>query len=64
MESLVIEHKEKFGVEPVLIGIQWEDQEELFDKIEEAIENGKPFNEYDELTDEEKEAYDAGDLLF
>lgn len=64
MEDLVIEHKEKFGVEPVIIGLQWDDREELLDKIEEAIESGKPYSEYDELTDEEKKAYDAGELEF
>ena len=64
MESLIKEHIEKFGVEPLVIGMYWNNQEYLYALIEKAIESNKPYNEYNLLSDEEKKAFDDGSLLF
>lgn len=64
MENLIKRHKEKFGVAPVEIGMFWNDQEQLFDNIEKAIEDNKPYNEYKDLLEEDKKAYDKGELVF
>ena len=60
----VKQHKEEFGVEPYIIGMFWSDQETVVDNILKAIEDGKPYNEYEMLTKEEQEAFDRGELLF
>ena len=64
MENLIKKHKEKFEVEPYIIGMFWSDQETVIDNILKAIEDGKPYNEYELLTKEEQQAFDDGDLLF
>ncbi len=57
-------HKEIFGVEPNIIGMFWFDNEILIDNIIKAIETNKPYDEYELLSDDEKKAFDNGDLLF
>jgi len=64
MEDLIKEHIEKFGVEPNVIGMFWSEQDLLIDGIAEAIDSGKPYDEYEKLSEDEKKAYDDGDLLF
>jgi hypothetical protein len=64
MEDLIKEHKKLFGVEPVVIGLFFDDMRELFDGIAQAINKGIPYNEYDLLTPEEREAFEKGDLRF
>ena len=64
MESLTKEHKERFGVEPYIIGLFWNDLEKIYGNIEKAIEENKPYNEYELLTKEEQKAYDKGELFF
>lgn len=64
MENLIKEHKEKFGIEPVLIGMFWNDREQELKGILEAIEKGKPYNEYEMLSKEEQKEYDEGNLVF
>jgi hypothetical protein len=64
MEDLIKEHKELFGVEPVIIGLVFYDVGELFDRIAHSIDMGKPYNEYELLSPEEREAFEKGDLLF
>lgn len=64
MENLIKQHKEKFGIEPFIIGMFWSDRELLKDNIKKAIETNKTYNEYELLSDDEKKAFDNGNLLF
>ncbi len=38
--------------------------ENLINGIAEAIDNGKPYDEYEKLSEDDQKAYDKGDLLF
>ena len=64
MENLVKRHKELFGVDPIFIGLFWDDTEKQFDGVSDAIDNGVPYDEYKMLSKSDQEAYDNGDLLF
>ena len=64
MEDLIKEHLEKFGVEPNIIGMFWDDHEAVIDGIADAIYDGKPYDEYEKLSENEQKAYDKGNLLF
>ena len=57
-------HKEVFGIEPVIIGLFRYKHNELIDNIQKAIIDNKPYNEYELLSEEEKKAFDNGKLLF
>lgn len=54
-------HKEVFGVDPVVIGLNWND---VHERISDAIMNGTPYDETKELTPQELAAFEAGDLIF
>lgn len=43
-------HVDKFGVEPVITGINFHDSDKIFDWVLEAIEKGTPYVE-DEVPD-------------
>ena len=58
------EHKKKFGVDPYVIGMFWNDREQLLKGIIKAIEENKPYNEYELLSDKDKKDFDNGELLF
>lgn len=64
MESLINEHLKAFNKEPYVIGIFWNNQEQLIQNIEKAIKDNKPYNEYELLSNEEQKAFDDGELLF
>lgn len=64
MENLIKKHKEVFNKEPNIIGMFWFDNEMLINNIIKAIEDNKPYNEYELLSDEDKKAFDNGNLLF
>lgn len=64
MESLINKYIKAFNKEPYIIGMFWNNQEQLILNIEKAIKDNKPYNEYELLSDEEKKAFDNGDLLF
>jgi len=64
MDELKKLHKEKFGKDPILIGLYFYDPEQTKKNIRNAIKTGKPYNEYELLTDDEKKYYDKGDLVF
>lgn len=55
---------DKFGEEPFVIGIYWNDQKTLEENIKNATKSGKKYNELDLLTEKQKESYLKGDLLF
>jgi len=57
-------HKEKFGVEPNVIGLNWQHPEEILKGIKKAIENNKPYDERLLLDDESRRAWDKGGLVF
>jgi len=58
-------HLETFGIEPNYIGINWRRPREEIDKeILEHIKKGIPYDEYEFLNDEEKEAFNKGLLRF
>ena len=64
MENLTKEHKKKFNKEPYIIGMFWSEPEIVINNIIKAIEENKPYNEYELLTEEEQQQYDKGELLF
>lgn len=64
MKDLVEKYFEKFNKEPYVIGMFWNNQQQLIQNIINAIKTNKPYNEYDLLSDEEKKAFDKGELLF
>ena len=64
MESLIKQHKEKFGIEPNIIGMFWNNPQAIIDNIIKAIETNKPYDEYELLSKEEQKAFDNGELLF
>ena len=64
MNNLKKEHKDKFGVEPIIIGMFWNNKELLYDKIELAIESNIPYNEEKLLSKEELVAFKSGGLVF
>lgn len=64
IKELRKQHKAKFGKEPNVIGMFWDDPQLVEDNILKAIETNTPYDEYELLTDEEKEAFDKGMLLF
>lgn len=64
MESLTKEHEKKFKKEPYIIGMFWNDQEQLLINIELAIETNKPYDERDLLSKEELKAFENGELVF
>lgn len=63
-EKLIARHVEKFGKEPNIIGRFWRNRERLNQNLRDAIESGKPYDEYEMMNDEMKQAYDDGDLDF
>ena len=64
MDNLIRDHIEDFGVEPIIIGLLFYSSSELFNEVKKAIENGEPYNEYEQLSNKDKELYDKGLLLF
>ena len=64
MENLINEYINIFNKEPNIIGMFWNNQDQLIDNIVEAIETNKPYNEYELLSKEEQKAFDDGELLF
>lgn len=62
--SLDIAHFDKFSEYPFVIGVFWNDAEQLKMNIIEAIEIGKPYNEYELLSEEQKDGFDNGTLYF
>lgn len=64
MENLIKEHIEKFDKEPNIIGMFWDDLEQLAENVHKAIENNTPYNEEKLLSKEELIAFKSGNLLF
>ena len=64
MNELINNYAIIFGEEPNIIGMFWNNQKKLVENIKKAIKDNKPYNEYELLSDEEKKAFDNGELLF
>ena len=64
MENLIKEYIKVFNKEPNIIGMFWNDQKQLEYNLKQAIETNTTYDEYKLLTDEEKQAFDKGMLLF
>lgn len=64
MQNLYQKHYDRFNKKPIIIGVFWNNLDKIKNNIIKAIENGKPYNEYELLTKEEKKAFDDGNLLF
>ena len=64
MDDLIKEHLEKFGVEPNIIGMFWDDPESVIDGIADAIDEDKPYDEYAKLSEDDQKEYDKGKLFF
>lgn len=55
---------DRFGKEPYEIGMFWSDRERFNQNLLDAIKSGVPYNEYELLDDDNKKAFDEGNLLF
>ena len=64
MQNLRNLHKEKYGVEPNVIGLLWRDIDKQIDLLIEAVEGDKPYDEYKMLTKEQQKAFDKNELVF
>jgi hypothetical protein len=64
LEDLEQQHEEQFGYPPKYIGLHWNDEEGLIVGLHKSLLKGKPFNEYDMLSAEEKVLYDENRLIF
>ena len=61
MNELAKIHKQVFGVDPVIIGLNWDNAEDL---IVEAIQNNVPYDETKMLSPEELKMFNDGKLFF
>jgi hypothetical protein len=62
--QFIIDYIIKFGEEPKIYGMFWNQPTILQQNIENAIKSGKKYNELDLLTDEQRKLFLKGDLLF
>jgi hypothetical protein len=62
--QFIIDYIIKFGEEPNIIGMFWNQPTILEQNIQNAIKTGKKYNELDLLTDEQRKSFLKGDLLF
>lgn len=62
--KFIIDYIIKFGEEPNVIGMFWNEPAILQQNIENAIKTGKKYNELDLLTNEQRKSFLKGDLLF
>ena len=57
-------HKERYGIEPNVIGLLWRNQDKQIELLIEAVEGDRPYDEYKMLTKEQQKAFDKGELFF
>ncbi|MBN2899391.1 MAG: hypothetical protein JXO44_11510 [Clostridia bacterium] len=53
LKILIEEHKKKFGKEPVIVDMDLHDPETLIGLIMDAIAENKPYDESEQLSEEE-----------
>jgi len=64
LTTLKQEHLDLFNIEPNIIGLYWANQDELIERLEESIKERKPYDELNHLSDDERIAFERGDLVF
>ena len=64
MENLQNPHKEKYGVEPNVIGLLWNDIDRQIELLIEAVEGDQPYDEYKMLSKKDQEDFDRGEIVF
>jgi len=65
LDPVIVRHIEKFGVAPKYIGANWDmDRDDIKKLIEESIEKGIPYDEYEMMSEEEKRQFDNGEFVF
>ncbi len=64
IDPLTKAHIQKFGVEPIVIGVNWNNPGFIVRGILKALETGIPYDENDQLSKDELEAFNNGDLVF
>lgn len=57
-------HIEAFGIEPIIIGMFWDDQDRTERNVMRAIKAGKPYDELSMLEKEDRKSYNSGGLFF
>jgi hypothetical protein len=55
-------HKEVFGVEPKFFGFGSDDEDNNLEAVRNAIRTGKPLNQYEELSSEDRELFEQGSI--
>ena len=63
LEKATEEHKKHFGVKPIVIDT-FDDPIILAKEIMKAIQQNIPYDAYKDLSEEDKKAYDQGELIF
>lgn len=64
MQNLKQLHVKKYGVEPNVIGLLWNDIDKQIDLLIEAVEGDKPYDEYKMLSKEDQKSFDRGEIVF
>jgi len=64
IDKLTEKHIEKFGVEPNVIGLLWNDLDKQIDLLIKAIEDDEPYDEYRMLSKEAQKAFDKNEIVF
>ena len=64
IDKLTEKHIEKFGIEPNMIGLLWNDLDKQIDLLIKAIADDEPYDEYQMLSKESQEVFDKGGLVF
>ena len=64
IDKLTEKHIEKFGVEPNVIGLLWNNLDKQIDLLIKAIEDDEPYDEYQMLSKEAQKAFDKNEIVF
>jgi len=64
LDTVKKEHTSWFHKEPIIIGLWWSNMDRLIANIQDAIVREVPYNEYNQLSVEEKREYENGNLVF
>jgi hypothetical protein len=55
-------HEEVFGVKPEFFGLGSDDDWDNLEAVRNAIRTGKPLNQYEELSPEDRELFEQGSI--
>ena len=55
-------HEEVFGVKPEFFGFGSNDEDHNLEAVRNAIRTGKPLNQYEELSPEDRELFEQGSI--